>query len=93
VRLSRANALPFVGLLELHDRYNAAVRRVGVELAALVVDMDRQYRVDSGSRGFAPTDAIHPTQAGHNLEAETLYRVLQGRGVVSGAKPRGEYAQ
>ena len=68
--------------MQIHDQYNDAVRRVGAEVGALVVDMDRLYRPYEGAPAFLPTDVPHPAQGGHVLEAETLYSVLVRRGIL-----------
>jgi lysophospholipase L1-like esterase len=89
--LSRHNRIDFDRLMRVHDEYNAVVRRVGAEMGTLVVDMDRAYRRYRGAPVFIPTDVPHPTQAGHNLEAETLYTALAKRGIISPTE--GEPAQ
>ena len=73
-------------LMKIHDAYNDAVREVGAETGALVVDMERRYRQYAGDPVFIPTDVIHPSQGGHNLEAETLYQVLVRRGMIAPAE-------
>ena len=80
--LSAHNRIDFERLMQIHDQYNDAVRRVGAEVGALVVDMDRLYRPYEGEPAFIPTDVPHPTQGGHVLEAETLYSVLVRRGIL-----------
>jgi len=81
-RLSKHNRIDFERLMQIHDQYNDAVRRVGAEVGALVVDMDRLYRPYEGEPAFLPTDVPHPAQGGHVLEAETLYSVLVRRGIL-----------
>jgi len=77
------NGIPsFDRLIEIHDRYNQAVREVGAELGVPVVDMDAVYRAHAGEPLFVPTDVPHPTARGHALEAETLYARLVAEGLV-----------
>ena len=80
--LASHNRIDFDRLMQIHDEYNDAVRRVGAEVGALVVDMDRVYRRYEGEPVFLPTDVPHPAQGGHVLEAETLYAVLVRRGIL-----------
>jgi lysophospholipase L1-like esterase len=80
--LSAHNRIDFDRLMQTHDRYNDALRRVGAEVGALVVDMDRLYRPYEGAPAFLPTDVPHPAQGGHVLEAETLYSALVRRGIL-----------
>jgi lysophospholipase L1-like esterase len=86
-RMGKHNRIDFERLMQIHDEYNDAVRRVGAEVGALVVDMDRVYRRYEGAPVFVPTDVPHPTQGGHVLEAETLYSVLLRRGILRPAPP------
>jgi lysophospholipase L1-like esterase len=86
--LSATNRLDFDELIRIHDEYNEAVRRVGRETGALVVDMAAVYARHPGTPVFLPTDIPHPTEGGHVLEAETLYSVLVKRGVIA-ASGRG----
>jgi hypothetical protein len=81
-RMSLTNRLGFDELMRIHDLYNEAVRRVGREMNALVVDMAVIYARHPGTPVFVPTDIPHPTEGGHVLEAETLYSVLVERGVI-----------
>ncbi len=77
------NAIPtFARLIEIHDQYNAATREVGAELGVRVVDMDRVYREHSSEHLFTGYDIVHPTDEGHELEAETLYENLVEAGVL-----------
>jgi len=87
-RLSKHNRIDFERLMQIHDQYNDAVRRVGAEVGALVVDMDRLYRPYEGEPAFLPTDVPHPAQGGHVLEAETLYSVLVRRGIILRPAPK-----
>jgi hypothetical protein len=72
----------FKDLEDIHARYNDAVRRVGAELGVPVVDMERVFRQHASEHLFTAADAIHPNEAGHALEAETLYLRLKSTGVV-----------
>jgi lysophospholipase L1-like esterase len=83
--LLRFNAIPsFERLIQIHEAYNDATRAVGKELGVPVVDMAAAYRGGSGL--FSVGDVLHPTQAGHDLEAETLYQELVTSGL-NGAAP------
>lgn len=81
-QIAAHNRLDFERLMQVHDEYAEIVRRVGAETGALVVDLAAVYARHAGAPVFLPTDAVHPTQGGHNLEAETLYSVLVRRGVL-----------
>lgn len=77
------NALPSVAeVVRIHDAYNAAAREVGASLGVAVVDMDAAYRAHIGEPVFTFNDLVHPTEAGHQLEAEVLYQRLEAAGVV-----------
>jgi lysophospholipase L1-like esterase len=77
------NAIPtFERLIEIHESYNAATREVGAELGVPVVDMDAIYRQHASEPLFTAYDIPHPTQEGHNLEAEALYERLLAEGIV-----------
>jgi lysophospholipase L1-like esterase len=81
--LIQFSAIPsFERLIEIHDSYNAATREVGRELGVPVVDMDAIYREHAAEHLYGSTDVPHPTQEGHNLEAEVLYARLAAEGVV-----------
>jgi lysophospholipase L1-like esterase len=86
---SATNRLAFGELLRIHDEYNEAVRRVGREMGALVVDMAAVYARHPGTPVFLPTDVPHPTEGGHVLEAETLYSALVKRGLIPPATGGG----
>jgi lysophospholipase L1-like esterase len=78
------SAIPsFERLIKIHDSYNAATREVAGELGVPVVDMDALYRQHAAAHLFGSTDVPHPTQEGHNLEAEALYARLVAEGIVS----------
>jgi len=81
-QIGAANRLAFDELMRIHGEYNEAVRRVGREMDALVVDMEEVYARHAGAPLFLPTDVPHPSEGGHVLEAETLYSVLVRRGVI-----------
>jgi lysophospholipase L1-like esterase len=89
--VSAINRIGFDELMRIHAEYNEAIRRVGRETDALVVDMAAVYAGHAGAPVFLPTDAVHPSEGGHVLEAETLYSVLARRGVIppvgGGARP------
>jgi lysophospholipase L1-like esterase len=75
--LLRWNALPsFQRLVEIHDSYNAATREVGAALGVPVIDMEAAYRQHAAEHLFSLDDVVHPTQEGHDLEAEVLYQQL-----------------
>jgi lysophospholipase L1-like esterase len=79
------NAIPsFERLAEIHDLYNQAVRDVGAKLNAPVVDMDAAYRQRSDEPLFFVSDFPHPTQAGHELEAQVLYARILAAGLLDG---------
>jgi lysophospholipase L1-like esterase len=80
------NRTSFRHLMEAHDAYGEALRRVGQETGALVVDLEAVYARHAGEPVFIPTDVVHPSQGGHHLEAETLYAALARRGVIE-ARP------
>src|SRR6266481_5197465 len=80
------NGIPtFDRLIEIHESYNAATREVGAELGVPVIDMDALYREHSSEHLFGSTDVPHPTQQGHDLEAEALYARLVAQGIVKPA--------
>ena len=81
------NKLGFDELMAEHDRYNEATRTVGRELGVPVIDMDAIYRDNPDVRLFLESDVPHPSQWGHHLEADVLYRALVARGI---AVPPGE---
>jgi lysophospholipase L1-like esterase len=80
--LAAHNRTSFRHLMQVHEAYGEALRRVGWETGALVVDLEAVYRRHAGEPVFLPTDAVHPSQGGHNLEAETLYAALVRQGVI-----------
>jgi lysophospholipase L1-like esterase len=84
----------FRELADIHARYNDATRRVAADVGVPLVDLEPVYRLHAGEPLFSAVDAIHPNDAGHTLEAETLYRKLVevgvlGRGSGSFASPGG----
>ena len=71
------HAVPsFERLVEIHESYNAATREVGAALGVPVIDMEVAYRQHAAEHLFSPDDVLHPTQEGHDLEAEVLYERL-----------------
>jgi lysophospholipase L1-like esterase len=80
--MSAHNRIDFERLMRIHDEYNDVVRRVGGELGVRVVDMDVAYRERSDTPAFIETDVAHPSQGGHVLEAEILYRTLLESGLL-----------
>lgn len=73
------NGVPtFERLVEIHDEYNEVVRRVAAETGAPLVDMAALYGRHPAADLFAAGDVIHPTDAGHTLEAEALLALLRG---------------
>ncbi|MBI3767354.1 MAG: hypothetical protein HY271_02545 [Deltaproteobacteria bacterium] len=77
------SAIPdYERFVEIHDSYNNAVRDVGADLGVPVVDMDAIYRMHKSEHLYTATDIPHPTQEGHNLEAETLYAKLLAEGLI-----------
>ncbi len=81
-KLGNLNRTPYDALRKIHDAYNDATREVGAELGVLVVDMDAVYREHAGETLVQRDDIPHPTQAGHDLEAEVLYARLVARGIL-----------
>ncbi len=73
-QLLQLNALPsFERLVEIHESYNAATREVGAALGVPVIDLEAAYREHAAEPLFSENDILHPTQEGHDLEAEVLY--------------------
>lgn len=72
----------FARLVEIHEMYNQAAREVGAELGVPVVDMAAVYREHAKEHLFTSVDVAHPTQQGHDLEAETLYAKLLADGIL-----------
>ena len=77
------NKLGFDELMAEHERYNEATRAVGRELGVPVIDMDAIYRDNPDVRLFLESDVLHPSQWGHHLEADVLYRALVARGIAA----------
>ena len=77
------NRIDFAGLMAEHERYNEATRAVGRELDAPVIDMDAIYREQPDARLFVESDVLHPSQWGHFLEADVLFRALLARGIAA----------
>jgi len=87
-QLAVHNRLDFERLMQVHEDYAQIVRRVGEETGALVVDLEAAYARHAGEPVFLPTDVVHPTEGGHNLEAEALYAALVRRGVLGPRESR-----
>ncbi len=81
-KLRYVNRVSYAELQKIHGAYNDATRRVGTEMGVPVVDMEAVYREHAGETLFRLDDAPHPTQAGHDLEAEALYALLVARGIL-----------
>jgi lysophospholipase L1-like esterase len=77
------NRLTFDELIAEHDRYNEAARTVARELDAPLIDMDAVYRDNPGVKLFVESDVLHPSQWGHHLEADVLFRALVARGLAA----------
>ena len=95
--LAAKNRISFSRLMRVHENYGEVLRRVGRETGALVVDLEEVYRRHAGEPVFLPTDAVHPSQGGHNLEAEALYGALVRQGAIEPGRepselPPGEQA-
>jgi len=77
------NALPsFRQLMEVHASYVAATREVGNETGVPIVDMAAIYRQHAEERLFSVSDVVHPTQIGHEFEAEVLLERLVADGLI-----------
>ncbi len=77
------NAIPsFDRLIEIHDDYAEATRAVGRELGIPVVDMEAEYAAHAEEPLYSSADVIHPTQEGHDLEAEVLYARMVAVGIL-----------
>jgi lysophospholipase L1-like esterase len=80
------NAMPSLErLVEIHESYNAATREVGAALGVPVIDMEAAYRQHAAEHLFSE-DVLHPTQEGHDLEAEVLYDRLIAEKVLVGSE-------
>jgi lysophospholipase L1-like esterase len=77
------NRLSFDELTAEHDRYNEAARAVARELGAPLIDMDAIYRDNPDLKLFVESDVLHPSQWGHHLEADVLFRALVARGLAA----------
>jgi lysophospholipase L1-like esterase len=67
---------------EIHDSYNEATRRAGMQIGVPVVDMVPVYEAHADEHLFSSIDAMHPLQPGHDLEAEALFERLVERGII-----------
>lgn len=80
------SAIPtFDRMIEIHDAYAEATREVGRELGVPVVDMEEAYRQHASEHLYNSFDVVHPTQEGHDLEAEVLYQRMVAEGIVNPA--------
>ena len=77
------NKLPYEEMIAIHEQYNAATRSVGRELGVPVIDMDAIYRDNPDVKLFVESDVLHPSQWGHHLEADVLFRALVARGIAA----------
>lgn len=77
------NRLGFDELIAEHERYNEATRAVARELGAPLIDMDAIYRDNPDVKLFVESDVLHPSQWGHHLEADVLFRALVARGIAA----------
>jgi len=81
------NRTDFERLMQEHARYNDAVRAVGRELDAPVIDMEAIYRDSRDERLFVESDAVHPSAWGHQLEASALFAAFASRGIIGPKSP------
>jgi lysophospholipase L1-like esterase len=71
------SAIPSIErLIEIHESYNDVTREVAVELGVPLIDLEAIYRQHASEHLFAAGDLLHPTQAGHDLEAKVLFERL-----------------
>ena len=78
------SAIPtFERMIEIHDQYAEATREVARETGATLVDMEAAYAAHASEHLYSSTDVVHPTQLGHDLEAEVRYRQLAAEGIAS----------
>lgn len=91
-RLIIYSAIPtFERLIEIHDAYAGARRRVGRELGVPVVDMEEAHRQHAAEHLYNGMDVVPRTQEGHNLEAGVLYRRMVAGGMVIPARTFGPH--
>jgi lysophospholipase L1-like esterase len=77
------SAIPsFERMIEIHDTYANATREVARETSAPLIDMEAAYAAHASEHLYTSTDVVHPTQQGHDLEAEMLYQQLVGEGII-----------
>ena len=77
------SAIPsFERMIEIHDQYADVCREVARETGAPLIDMEAAYTAHAAEHLYNETDVVHPTQLGHNLEAEILYQHLVGEGII-----------
>jgi len=83
------NAIPtFDRLIEIHESYAAATREVGADIGVPIVDMEQLYREHASEHLYSSYDVPHPTQEGHDLEAQALFDRLVAKGIVKPEPPR-----
>jgi lysophospholipase L1-like esterase len=83
------SAIPsFDRMIEIHDAYAEATREIGRETGAPVIDMAAAYGAHAAEHLYNSTDVVHPTQLGHDLEAEVLYERLLAEGILKPAPDR-----
>lgn len=81
--LLEANALSsYEELVRIHERYNEAIRKVALETASRLVDLEEVYRRHAEEHLFEEGDCVHPNDAGHELEARVLYEELLRTGLL-----------
>lgn len=81
--LVKFSAIPnFEKMIEIHDMYADVTRKVARDTGAKLVDMEAAYSDHASEHLYTSTDVVHPTQLGHDLEAEVLYGELVAAGVV-----------
>lgn len=72
----------FSEFARVHDEYEDATREVATAAGAKVIDMAPIYRQNRSGRPFNTWDFVHPTAAGHELEAQELMKELQESGLL-----------
>ena len=75
-------------MIEIHESYAAGTREVGAEIGVPIVDMEQLYREHASEHLYSSYDVPHPTQEGHDLEAQALFDRLVAKGIVKPEPPR-----
>ncbi|MEO6027299.1 MAG: SGNH/GDSL hydrolase family protein [Candidatus Binatia bacterium] len=76
------SAIPtFERMIEIHDQYAEATREVARQTGATLIDMEAAYAAHASEHLYSSSDVVHPTQLGHDLEAEMLHRQLAAEGI------------